>query len=292
MTVPGVEGRSRDEATLALERAGFDVRVRPQESRTVPEGEVIDQDPEPREEAAEGSSVTIVTSSGPGEAEVPAVDGLSRRRAFAELRDAGFKPGADEESSADVPDGQAIRTVPRAGARREVGSRVRVVFSTGPPLVGVPNVVGQSSDSAGSLLEAQGLVAVAQRQESADVPAGQVMGQTPAAGSDVQRGTRVTLTVSSGPPVTEVPDVVGISAARARRAIEDAGLVVEVRDKQTDSQSEDGDVLVQRPPPGTRREEGRTVVILVGAYEESASGAQPPADQGGIVRPAEPEPPG
>ena len=57
-----------------------------------------------------------------------------------------------------------------------------------------------------------------------------------------------------------------LSQERAAAEINGAGLNAEVRDKRTENEDEDGIVLVQRPPPGSQRERGRTVVILVGRF--------------------------
>nr|MBA2579923.1 PASTA domain-containing protein [Thermoleophilaceae bacterium] len=62
-------------------------------------------------------------------------------------------------------------------------------------------------------------------------------------------------------------DVLELSQERAAAEINGVGLNAEVREKRTENEDEDGTVLVQRPPPGSERERGRTVVILVGRFE-------------------------
>jgi serine/threonine-protein kinase len=135
-------------------------------------------------------------------------------------------------------------------------------------------VVGRAQDEAESLLEAAGLVPILSKQDS-DAPEGQVIAQQPGAGVQARKGDRVTMTVSTGVREVSVPRVIGLTTPEARAAIRDAGLEVEVRRKRTEDEGENEVVLIQRPDPGTVREEGRTVVILVGRYEPPAA---PPAD--------------
>jgi serine/threonine-protein kinase len=279
--VPAVEGGDLARATAALERAGLKVRVNQTRDRS-PAGRVLDQDPEPRSVVDEGSTVTLRVSTGPGEARVPSVEGLGRRRAFRELERAGFRFEEDEESSDSVARGRVIRTVPPEGTSLERGSRVRVVVSTGPERVDVPDVVGRGRAEAESLLEAERLVPIFQERNS-DAPEGEVIEQQPAAGEEVPRGTRVTVVISTGLREVSVPDVLGRPSSDAEAAIRDTGLEPETRSKRTENPQENGIVLIQRPDPGTEREEGRKVVILVGRYE--APSAAPPADPGATPAP-------
>src|SRR5215216_8121364 len=92
--VPNVVGKRSDTEAQILQSAGFEVDVVPIQSDTVPENRVAGQRPEPGAEADEGSVVTITVSSGPGEAPVPIVRGLTVEDATDALRQAGFK--ADE----------------------------------------------------------------------------------------------------------------------------------------------------------------------------------------------------
>ena len=149
------------------------------------------------------------------------------------------------------------------------------MLSEGPVRVEVPDVVGSTQGEAESLVRAEGLVPIVDEQPS-DRPEGEVTAQRPRAGDSAPRGDRVTLTVSSGPPLVRVPDLIGMTEGEARQALDDAGLQVEVRRPRTRDPEEDGRVVEQRPGPSAEREEGRTVVILV-----ARTGEPPEADQEG-----------
>jgi eukaryotic-like serine/threonine-protein kinase len=262
--VPNVVGRQLVQARAALKRAGFDVNVErvvdPASADTV-----IDQDPNANQEADKGSEVTLEVSNGPGERAVPSVEGLPEKRAVKELNKAKFKVDIDREPSTRFAAGIAIRTVPNGGEQAENGSRVRLFVSSGPRQVAVPDVVGDSRDSAESTLKADRLKIAVKEQES-DKPKDEVIAQDPVGGTEVDEGSKVTITVSKGPQKVEVPSVIGFSEDRARATMRAEDLDVEVRDRAADSESDDGVVLDQRPDAGTELRKGRTVVIFVGRF--------------------------
>ena len=263
--VAGVVGQRVERAQAALERGGFDVE-RQDVRNAAPPGEVVRQDPRGGAQAERGSTVTLSVSSGPGEREIPEVEGLSRGRAVSVLRRAGFRATQTRRASATVAEGDVISSQPRQGERAGVGSRVRLVVSSGPEQVTVPDVTGLTRESAEALLRQQGFRVDASSEESEE-PRGDVIRQTPGADMRVDDGSAVSIVVSSGIPEVEVTDVLGLEEGQAQAALGAAGFEVDVRDRATDSDSDDGVVLVQRPPPGSERERGRTVVILVGRLD-------------------------
>jgi serine/threonine-protein kinase len=92
------------------------------------------------------------------------------------------------------------------------------------------------------------------QQSSVDVAAGVVISQDPAGGT-AKRNSVVTLVVSSGPAVVEVPDVRGLSIDDAQQKLEDAGFRVKVRSLRI------GNVIAQSPKAGSERKQGSTVTI-------------------------------
>src|SRR5207302_10913541 len=90
----------------------------------------------------------------------------------------------------------------------------------------VPDVSGRSFDDAAGALRDLGLVPVRADAFSDTVPKDKVIGTTPPASSSVDKGTRVTVTVSKGPDVVTVPDVFGRSVNDATKILQQAGLDV------------------------------------------------------------------
>ena len=94
-----------------------------------------------------------------------------------------------------------------------------------------------------------------------------MIAQDPAAGLEVDAGSRVTITVSTGPEQVSVPDVIGLSAAEARSTLKDAGLKTVERDSPVDDEAQDGLVVDQAPAAGIKADEDSPVVIFVGRFE-------------------------
>jgi beta-lactam-binding protein with PASTA domain/predicted Ser/Thr protein kinase len=265
--VPRVTQLQLVEARAKLERAGFDVeqtRVRSAQ----PFDQVLDQDPNPGEEAEAGATVTLEVSDGPGEVLVPAVANLPQAQAIKELEDAGLKVTRDVAFSDEVRRGLAIRTVPREGEEVTVGTRVRLLVSEGPELATVPDVVGLSRSSADSQLRGEGLGVAVEEQESEEAE-GTVIAQEPGGGSSVEQGATITITVSTGIPQASVPNVVGLGAADAATQLGNAGLVPIQREQSVTDPADDGVVVDQRPGAGATLDEGAEVVIIIGVLEQT-----------------------
>ena len=159
---------------------------------------MLDQDPDPGQQAEENGTITLEVSNGPGDTRVPSVENLPQERAVKELNKAGFKVNLDTEPSGTVKQGFAIRTAPKEGTEVERGTRIRLLVSSGPARVQVPGVVGLLRESAESRLTSDGFD-VTVRTEESDQPKDEVISQTPSAGTSTERGASVTITVSTGP---------------------------------------------------------------------------------------------
>jgi serine/threonine-protein kinase len=271
VVVPKVVGASANRATQLLERKGLKVTTHGVQSSVKP-GLVVSQDPAARSEADKGSTVDLAVSSGPGQQVVPSVVNLPAKEAVTTLNDAGFKVTQDPQTSATVPQGIAIKTSPKENAVIPKGSEVRLFVSSGPPKVTVPGVVGQDENVARGTLE-DAKLRVSRTLVTSTAPKGQVTAQSPASGSTVDAGTRVTLTVSKGPEKVSVPDVVGQDKNDARATLRDAGFSVTVVQKESDQTK--NSVIRQSPPAGTKAVKGDTVTIYVAIPKPGTGGAGP-----------------
>jgi serine/threonine-protein kinase len=201
--VPNLTGNTPEEAQAALQGAGLRLGEQGQEpSDTVAEGRIVSQSPAADVEVRKGTAVNVTVSTGPQLFPVPDVTGESLEDAQAELQDEGFVlGGVTEQSSDEVDEGEVISQDPAADAQVEAGTAVSVMVSTGPEVIVVPDVVGQDWILAAQTLQAEGL-RVYQRAETApsSEPKNTVLATDPSAGTEVEPGTAVRLTVSSGPP--------------------------------------------------------------------------------------------
>jgi serine/threonine-protein kinase len=264
--VPGVISRDVDSAKALLEGAGFEVAIE-EVANAAPLDTVLEQDPRAGEEAAEGSTVTLTVSTGPGLGEVPDVVGLTEREATRELEEAHFLVRSVEEPSTSVDEGDVIGTDPRPGDQATVGSRVTIVVSSGPELITVPDVLGQSESIARSQLERAGFLVNSESSES-DSPEGTVFEQDPGPASELPVGSEVTIVVSQGPGDVSVPNVVGQREESARLRLTGLGLDVRVIEQEVSARSDDGRVIDQFPSTGTEVPPGSEVTIEVGVFVE------------------------
>jgi eukaryotic-like serine/threonine-protein kinase len=207
VAVPNVIGQQFDEAKRFLEGEGFQVAPAEEvpDEDTEP-GEVVDQDPDPDAQVEQGSTITLVVSSGPAPRTVPPVDGLTVAEASSQLGAAGFSVNESQEPSSSVDQGRVIRTDPPAGTELERGATVTIVVSSGPEQVTVPSVEGLSEANAISQLEGAGFSVASQEQEVDDQSQdGRVIDQTPDGNSQATRGSEVQIVIGQfvAPPTTE-----------------------------------------------------------------------------------------
>ncbi|GGV61874.1 Stk1 family PASTA domain-containing Ser/Thr kinase [Streptomyces thermoviolaceus] len=227
-TVPPLLSKTEAQARQRLEEAGLKVGgVEHAHSDTVARGTVISTDPSPGARIRDHGSVTLTVSDGPETVRVPDVAGRSLDTARQRLRAAGLEPGMVSRAfSEDVPKGTVIRTDPPAGTERHSGSAIALVVSRGRP-VEVPDVTGEDLDEATADLGEAGLkVTVAPQRVTSEFDAGQVARQNPPARGQLAEGDTVTLTLSKGPELVEVPDVTGDSVDEAKRTLQEAGFRV------------------------------------------------------------------
>jgi serine/threonine-protein kinase len=271
LTVPHVVGLRSRVAAQTLQNRGFEVNIERVVNPDVPKDRVATQNPRPGRRAAEGSTVTLVVSDGPGQSTVPQVSGLPRARAEAALREAGFKPSVRQVYSADVPSGRVISASPPDGSTAEKGATVALTVSRGAHPVSVPDVVGKDAAEARGLIEGRGLQPAETRRVTARQAAGTVLSQAPAGGTALKPGSTVRLVVAEAPPQAPVPDVSGDTADEARQALRATHFKVRVVHQSVDTPDEDGLVVEQSPPAGTNADRGTTVTIRVGRFTPPAT---------------------
>jgi eukaryotic-like serine/threonine-protein kinase len=192
---------------------------------------------------------------------VPTVVGADQANAEAKLRQDGFQVDTTQKT-AEQPKGQVIGQDPTGGTRAKKGSTVTLTVSDGPQQVAVPQVVGLTVSSARGRLEKAGLQPSEREENSDTVLKGKVVSVSPSEGQKVDKGSSVTLVVSSGKPQADVPDVTGKSFDEAQSTLQAAGFKVTRTNKETDTKDPDT-VLSQNPKGGTQVDSGATVALTV-----------------------------
>lgn len=208
--VPDVTGLDSATAGRQIISAGFEVELVERADPEVAEDLVISQTPAGDEEAELGSTVTLLVSTGPDEVEVPNLSGLSEGEAAATLEDAGLRLGSvSTRESETAPPGTVVDQNPGRGEQVAPDTAVDIALAVEPEpdTISVPSVIGNFAADAVVKLEQAGFI-VTSDQASSDQPAGVVIAQTPSPGTEVERGQRVVITVSSGPPEPVEPETV------------------------------------------------------------------------------------
>jgi len=225
-TVPTVSGLSPEAAAAALADAGFESALGEQHDPEIEEGLVSGTDPEGGTEARRGGTVQILVSLGPRILAVPDVTGMQEDDARDALADFDVAEETDVRYS-DVDRGGVIAVLDadgeRVGAEYPEQGALSLVVSAGS----IPSVVGTPSAEAEQRLADAGLdVSFAEPQFSNDVAADLVL--SAATSTDpVRPGDPIVLTVSKGPDLVPLPDVVGENLADAIDTLEAAGFDVQ-----------------------------------------------------------------
>ena len=235
VTIADVRGETVEAARAILDEQGvlvadalgerYDLEIEP--------GRVVGTDPHARETIDRETPVTIIVSLGPEPTTVPSVLGLAEADARAELVAAGFV--IDEsirQFDGDVADGSVIALLDvdqialEAGADSFKGTTVILVVSVGP----VPEVRGLTVEAAQAALSARELTGIVggTSEFDNDVALGDVLRVEPTAEGPIRPGATLTIIVSRGPDLVEVPNVVGRSIYDAVAALEAAGFRVEL----------------------------------------------------------------
>ena len=200
--IPRVVGMTLDDATDALEKAGFSVlKGQSRFHKTTPEGIVLEQDPPAGSVQKRGAEVTVAVSAGQSTATVPEVKGSTQQQAQIAIENAGFQFGSVSQQTSDQPRGAVIATNPPAGTSLDLPATVSITLSQGPSTVQLPDFTGRTFADARSALEQLGLrLGPTSRDTSSFMPENTVLSQSPGPGATVSAGASVSLRLSRVPP--------------------------------------------------------------------------------------------
>jgi serine/threonine-protein kinase len=228
--IPPVANKTVAQAQQLLSEAGFRSTTSDVFDEDVPNGLVVGTEPGAGTEIRKFQPVALFVSKGPQLFELPPLAGGTFEEAKVSLNSAGMALGTvTEEFSEDAAAGVVLSQDPVAGTPVRRGTPVALLVSKGPQPIPVPSVVGQDEDDAVDAIEAAGLRADVAREEVFDrnIPEGAVVSQAPATGT-LTRGGTVTLTISKGPRMVEVPNFIGKQAGEAEQALRRLGFEVRV----------------------------------------------------------------
>ena len=193
-------------------------------------------------------------------------EALERMRKVASLYDQALRyvDGSEWQQALECFE-EVRRLEPGYRDAEELLSRVRRELAP-PSTAMVPDLSGQKASQAASALTSKGLSLGSQREFPSDAfPEGQIVEQRPAAGMEVQLGTSVSVTISSGSPTVEVPDLAGRSRDQAKHKLSVASLEIGTITKATNDNVPEGKIVEQRPAAGSEVKLGSPVHFVLSA---------------------------
>jgi serine/threonine-protein kinase len=260
---PDLSNLSRDQAVTKAQLAGLKVEF---DEGVFQEGIardlVINQYPGPGGRIIKGGTIKLTLSLGPERYLIPNVVGKNKEAAIAELQADPFKlqvVGAQERYDDINPAGIVIGTTPEPGKEIKPGGQITLIVSKGRAPITVPSVIGLPVAEAVAQLQALNLKVRQEPVKDSTAPQGEVVDQTPAGGSGVEKGTEIVLKVSANAGLVAMPNVMGAGCNDARGALAAMQLQVEVRGNILDQTF--GKVVGQNPEAGKAVQPGQRVVI-------------------------------
>ncbi|MFC9685343.1 Stk1 family PASTA domain-containing Ser/Thr kinase [Streptomyces sp. NPDC056948] len=184
-------------------------------------------------------------------------------------KNSDLKVATTEKPCEDQSKGKVCDQDPDAGVDVKKGDTINLVVSTGAPKVAVPSVVGDIIDDARATLEGDKykFVVETKQKESSEDP-GTVLEQNPTLGEEVEKGSKITLTIAKAEEKSTVPDVLGQSCDQARAQMTANNLVGNCTEVDTQDDNQVGKVIATTPQSGSSVDKNSSVNIQIGKKEK------------------------
>lgn len=222
-----------------------------------------------------GITYYVMTVGRLKDVQIPNLVGLSVEEAKAKLAESNLVYELmQEEYDAEVPLGYIISQEPAFVENYKIKEKnvIKVVVSKGQKTVIVPKVVGEEKNKAIEILEALEIKVEVKEEYSQKLQAGYVISQDIAENTKIKAGETVTITVSKGIEMVEVPNLIGKTEEEAKKAIEEAGLKLNTVINAEDTSKDDGTILKQSLDAGSSVEKDSTITITVNQIAKLISG--------------------
>jgi beta-lactam-binding protein with PASTA domain len=231
--VPAVSNLTMAQAQALAAKDHFTLHIESAvESIPVPKGSIVSQSPKPETKLKQGSAINVVPSLGPPAVAVPSLTGMTCPEAENVLHSHNLVGSCGTgQYSPTVTTGVLLTWSYKTSTdpkQAPYGSTINLVPSTGHAPVDVPTTITQTDTfgEAQAALVAVGLTATQASHTSTTVAAGDVISTNPPDGQPAPYGSTVTVTVSSGPPTVQVPNVFQDTVSQATAALQGVGLTV------------------------------------------------------------------
>ena len=282
-------GRTTTSQSLSSGQHEDVMLVLPETTTTTNSIWVVVDDPEDSSEQIDECNETNnifnseVILAGPPLITVPNFIGLPQEEAEAALAGTGLELGEITfEYSDTTPAGSVISHTPEGGAMVATGSPVNLVVSLGVP-VAVPSLIGlRQGDAEQAIVDGGFVVGDISSGDDPLVPVGQVREQTPVEGSQVAAGSPINISISAGPGLVSVPNLMNLSQEEAGDALSMEGLRVACVATSPSLTVSEGIVIDQHPVEGSRLAPGSGATLVVSSGP--SSDPQPEGTSSGIFQ--------
>jgi beta-lactam-binding protein with PASTA domain len=260
--VPDVLGADLESARRALAAADLQTGAVDSQEFDRPSGTVLWQSLQPASRVVCRSFVNLRVSAGRTTCTVPNVGAADVDSARQMLAQRNLLLGTIGERNSERASGTILGQKPAAQTEVTCGTPVNVWVAVPMPLVPVPALQGQDATGARARLENEGLTLGALNRRPSEQSIGTVVGQLPAAGTQVQPGSAVQVWLSSGPVLRDVPDLRGRDRGTAAAQLGAAQFRLgDVFERAVDTTP--GTIVDQQPAAGSSARPGTPVQVWV-----------------------------
>ncbi len=263
ISIPSVVGLSITEAKSTLAAIGLTAQVKEEIfSEDIEEGKVITSQPSGGGRIDSGGTVFLQLSKGKERYSIPTLQGLTKKVATQQIIANNLLLGEIvEEFSSDIPKGYVLRSSPLPGERVKRDSSINLVISKGFEQVDTLSFIDKNGEEALNTLSDAGFNVTTKYAYDENILAGLVISQKPSGGKPLDKGSKITLTLSKGSEYVYVPNVYSLTTEKAKKLLEDLNLKVVVKQIGTKTVKTVTNIA---PKIGSKVKRGSTVTITVG----------------------------
>ncbi|HIS26117.1 MAG TPA: Stk1 family PASTA domain-containing Ser/Thr kinase [Candidatus Pullilachnospira intestinigallinarum] len=213
VAVPSLMGQTEENGLSLLEQLGLSGNKTGEEQSSEPAGTIISQETQEGTMVDPGTVINYTVSAGSDSLAVPTVVGLSQSEAEAKIKALGLATSIQRDYSDTVAIGRVISVDPAEGTTVDAGATVTLLVSLGEEnkQIAVPSVLGLDESTATTTLSDSGFQVNVETTDSAEgIGEGCVASQSISAGTEVDPGTSITITIyhapQTTPEATETPE--------------------------------------------------------------------------------------
>ncbi|MGW0581487.1 Stk1 family PASTA domain-containing Ser/Thr kinase [Streptomyces sp. NPDC002920] len=262
VTVPSLVGLAEADARQQLTNIDLKVGTVTQKAcEAQPKGQICSQDPVAKTDAKKDSTVNLVVSTGAPKVVVESVLGKTLDEAKKILEDDKYQFTVETKEEVSTEEaGTVLAQDPKLGAEVEKGTTITLTIAKAEEKATVPDVSGQGCDAAKAQMQQNNLTGNCVEVDTQDQnQVGKVISTSPSIGSQVDKGSTVTIQIGKSSQVQVPSNLQGLSLEDAKDALQDAGLNV---GNIAGSQDDDATVVSSDPSPGSTVAGGTTVNLI------------------------------